>query len=74
MSDNGIPDLGGLNNEETFFADEVCQMIFPFCLLVCVGFVMNFARFHVFLDYQGDNWDASFVTGATDKFGISWSV
>lgn len=55
MSDNGIPDLGGLNNEETFFADEVCQMIFPFCLLVCVGFVMNFARFHVFLDYQGDN-------------------
>lgn len=48
MSDNGVPDLGGLNNEETFFADEVCQMIFPFCLLVCVGFVTNFARFHVF--------------------------
>lgn len=25
MSDNGVPDLGGINNEETFFADEVCQ-------------------------------------------------
>lgn len=24
MSDNGVPDLGGINNEEAFFADEVC--------------------------------------------------
>ncbi|XP_019095087.1 PREDICTED: DNA polymerase epsilon catalytic subunit A-like [Camelina sativa] len=23
VSDNGVPDLGGINNEETFFADEV---------------------------------------------------
>ncbi|CAN6884136.1 unnamed protein product [Brassica oleracea var. botrytis] len=21
--DNGVPDLGGMNNEETFFADEI---------------------------------------------------
>lgn len=44
MSDNGVPDLGGLSNEETFFADEVCQIVFPFCVLVCVGFVMTFAH------------------------------
>ncbi|CAG7868312.1 unnamed protein product [Brassica rapa] len=31
VSDNGIPDLGGLNNEETFFADEVQQtsLVYP---------------------------------------------
>ncbi|KAG7653527.1 DNA polymerase epsilon catalytic subunit A C-terminal [Arabidopsis suecica] len=31
VSDNGVPDLGGINNEEAFFADEVQQtsLIFP---------------------------------------------
>ncbi|KAF2546192.1 hypothetical protein F2Q70_00019606 [Brassica cretica] len=31
VSDNGVPDLGGLNNEETFFADEVQQtsLVYP---------------------------------------------
>ncbi|XP_010496915.2 PREDICTED: DNA polymerase epsilon catalytic subunit A [Camelina sativa] len=31
VSDNGVPDLGGINNEETFFADEVQQtsLVFP---------------------------------------------
>ncbi|CAH8251565.1 unnamed protein product [Arabidopsis lyrata] len=31
VSDNGVPDLGGINNEEAFFADEVQQtsLVFP---------------------------------------------
>ncbi|CAL9214158.1 unnamed protein product [Arabidopsis halleri] len=31
LSDNGVPDLGGINNEEAFFADEVQQtsLVFP---------------------------------------------
>ncbi|ESQ36065.1 hypothetical protein EUTSA_v10006524mg [Eutrema salsugineum] len=31
VSDNGVPDLGGINNEETFFADEVQQtsLVYP---------------------------------------------
>ncbi|KAL0812788.1 hypothetical protein Bca101_069231 [Brassica carinata] len=31
VSDNGVPDLGGLNNEETLFADEVQQtsLVYP---------------------------------------------
>ncbi|KFK43140.1 hypothetical protein AALP_AA1G085200 [Arabis alpina] len=31
VSDNGVPDLGGINNEETFFADEMQQtsLVYP---------------------------------------------
>lgn len=40
MSDNGVPDLGGINNEEAFFADEVChQMGLTFFLLVPMDYV-----------------------------------
>lgn len=44
MSDNGVPDLGGINNEETFFADEVCQLIFSFLPFGLYGLCMTFAH------------------------------
>jgi len=47
VSDNGVPDLGGINNEEAFFADEVCITGF-FCLLVSLDFVMIFSHLHFF--------------------------
>ena len=50
ISDDGLPDLGGINDEHSCFVDEVCHIV------ILVLYYPNFLRTLIFTSYQFCNY------------------